>query len=134
MKRIAFAAFAAAAILMAGQAQAANEICQGDLMVVRVSKLKPGATFAQFDEAVAAHMAWYRSHGYTKNTQTVSRVLVPNEKTRQLDISPDLVLTVHHNDPSAPSAQHDAAWTAYVAKYRAVSDIQSEQFACEPKN
>ncbi len=45
--------------------------------MIRVSKLKPSATIADFDKAVAMHMAWYRGHGYTQNMQGVGRVMTP---------------------------------------------------------
>jgi hypothetical protein len=131
MQRIALAVFAAAALLMAGQAQAAA--CDGHIMIVRVSKLKPGVALAQFQEAFDAHIAWYRSHGYTQNRLTMSQVVAYDPQTNQVGPSPDLVLTVHHDDPGVQESQQDAAWAAYVAKYRAVSDIQTQTVACEPK-
>lgn len=37
--------------------------CDGDIALVRVSTIKPGA-MQGFMDAVAAHKAWYRSHGF----------------------------------------------------------------------
>lgn len=59
------------------QAPAAAPRCDGEVQVIRVSKLKPSATIADFDKAVAMHMAWYRGHGYTQNMQGVGRVMTP---------------------------------------------------------
>lgn len=109
-------------------APAALPACTGETQIIRVSKLKPGATVADFEKAVAQHMAWYRSHGYMKNTQRVGRVATST------GISPDMLVTVHVNAPGVPRDKQDAGWAAYVAAYRAVSDIASEQRVCFPKN
>ena len=128
MKLIFSAVAASAAMLIAGQALAAPA-CEPT--AVRVSKLKPGATFAQFQDAMKDHMAWYRSHGYTANNQTGAPLLVfANGK---MEPSKDEVLTLHTNAPGVPRDKQDAGWTAYIAKYRAVSDIEHEFYACLPK-
>lgn len=109
------------------QAPAAAPRCDGEVQVIRVSKLKPGATIADFDKAVAMHMAWYRSHGYTANVQRVGRVMTPQ------GMAPDQVVTVHVNAPGVPREKRDAGWEAFVAAYRTVSDVTSDTLACFPK-
>ncbi len=122
----------AMAVAMAVAAPAAAQApapprCDGEVQVIRVSKLKPGAALADFDKAVAMHMAWYRSHGYTANVQRVGRVM-----TRE-GFVPDEVVTVHINAPGVPREKRDAGWEAFVAAYRAVSDVSTEHLVCFPK-
>lgn len=102
--------------------------CSGEVQVVRLSKLKPGATIADFEKVVAQHMAWYRSHGYTHNTQRVGRVITPQ------GLAADQVFTLHVNAPGVPRDKRDAGWEAFVAAYRAVSDIVTENTICFPKS
>ncbi len=109
------------------QAPAAPPRCDGEVQVIRVSKLKPGASIADFDKAVAMHMAWYRSHGYTTNVQRVGRVMTPQ------GFASDQVVTVHVNAPGVPRDKRDAGWEAFVAAYRSVSDVTSDTLACFPK-
>lgn len=101
--------------------------CDGEVQVIRTSTLKPGATLADFNKVVAQHMAWYRSHGYTNNTQRVGQVMTPQGPLA------DKVVTVHTNAPGVPREQRDAGWDAFVAAYRAISDISSEQLVCFAK-
>ena len=109
------------------QAPAAAPRCDGEVQVIRVSKLKPGATIADFDKVVVMHMVWYRSHGYTANVQRVGRVMTPQ------GMAPDQVVTVHVNAPGVPREKRDAGWEAFVAAYRTVSDVTSDTLACFPK-
>lgn len=108
-------------------APAAMPRCAGEVQVVRTSKLKPGATIADFEKVVAQHMAWYRSHGYTQNSQRVGRVMTPQ------GLAEDQVVTVHVNAPGVPRDKRDAGWDAFVAGYRAVSDVTAESLVCFPK-
>ena len=125
----------AAGVLFAGHAyaQPASLACNGEMTVVRVSKLKPGATLAQFEDAVHDHMAWYRSHGFTQNTQVIGKLVKRDPATRAPVYATDEVVTIHRNSPMGSAVKPDAAWDAYVAKYRKVSDIESEVYACIPK-
>jgi hypothetical protein len=110
----------------------AHNACDGQVDIVRVSRLKPGATLAQFEDAVAAHTAWYRSHRIAQNSMVVARVL-NRDATGAISPSPTDVMTIHLNNPRVPFAMMDAGWEAYVAKYRAVSDIVSETIVCASK-
>ena len=108
--------------------------CDGDIDIVRVSTIKPGA-LQGFLAAVAAHKAWYRSHGFNNNVIVASRVIVRDEKTKTLSYSEAEVVT-HHVRPPGPEqtgAKRDAAWDAYVKQYRDTSDIKSEYTTCMPK-
>lgn len=117
----------AAATPVLAQAPAAAPRCSGEVQVVRTSKLKPGATVADFEKVVAQHMAWYRSHGYTQNSQRVGRVMTPQ------GFAEDQVVTVHVNAPGVPRDKRDAGWDAFVVGYRAVSDVTAESLVCFPK-
>jgi hypothetical protein len=110
-------------------AQNAPPACDGDLAVVRVSEIKPGA-MQGFMAAVAAHKAWYRSHGFKDNVIVVSKVILTDEKTGAMKYSDSEVVTYHIRPPKATK---DAAWDAYVKMYRDTSDIKSEYFTCMPK-
>jgi hypothetical protein len=127
IKMLLLAAVMAVASPVLAQAPTTAPRCDGEVQVIRVSKLKPGATVADFDKAVAMHMAWYRSHGYTTNVQRVGRVMTPQ------GLVPDQVVTVHVNAPGVPRDKRDAGWEAFVAAYRAVSDVTSDTLACFPK-
>jgi hypothetical protein len=109
--------------------------CSGDIAVVRVSKLKPTGTMAAFMKAVDAHRAWYRSHGITTNDIFTAPVLVEDSATKTMKVSATEVMSFHVRPPAADAKlpQTDAAWDAFVAQYRAVSDIANEWTVCMPK-
>jgi hypothetical protein len=117
----------AAPVLAQAPAPTMAPRCAGEVQVVRVSKLKPGASVADFEKAVAQHMAWYRSHGFTQNEQRIGRVMTPQ------GLSEDTVMTVHVNAPGVPRDKRDAGWEAFVAAYRAISDVTSENLVCFAK-
>jgi hypothetical protein len=119
----------AAASRPAGEVDA-HTVCDGNIDIIRVSRLKPGATLSQFEDAVAAHVAWYRSHGMASNSMVVARVL-NRDAVGGITVSPTDVMTIHLKNPIVTFAQMDAGWDAYVAKYRAVSDIVSETIVCD---
>ncbi len=126
--------FAALAALQIPSALAQNAMpaCDGDIDVVRVSTVKPGA-MPGFMAAVAAHKAWYRSHGFKDNVIVASRVMVQDEKTKAFKYSDTEVVTHHVRPPRVAQADHDPAWDAYVKQYRDYSDIKSEYLTCLPK-
>lgn len=100
--------------------------CDGEVQLVRISTLKPGATIAQFEAVVARHMAWYRSHGYTENNQRIARLMTPT------GWATDKVATIHVNAPGVPREKRDAEWDGFVKAYRDISDISNEYFLCFP--
>lgn len=115
-------------------AQNAPPACAGDLAIVRVATIKPGAIQAYL-AAVAAHKAWYRSHGFNDNVIVASRVIQTDERTGAMKYSDREVITYHVRPPgSAPTnAKKDAAWDAYVKQYRDTSEIKNEYLTCMPK-
>ncbi|WP_017666343.1 hypothetical protein [Porphyrobacter sp. AAP82] len=130
----ALAALAVPAIPVAANAQGINPVVAlcpaGDVTRVRISKLKPGASMADFDAAVAAHVAWYKERGY-KIEQIVAPVYVWVEG--KPTIAKDEVMTFASGD-NVPRAKQDDGWAAFVAKYRAVSDITIDREICMPKH
>jgi hypothetical protein len=108
--------------------------CNGDIDIVRISTIKPGA-MQGFMAAVDAHKAWYRSHGFNDNIIVAARVIVRDEKTKTFSYSETEVVT-HHIRPPGPEevgAKRDAAWDAYVKQYRDTSDLKSLYTTCMPK-
>jgi hypothetical protein len=102
--------------------------CDGQYNTVRVSTIKPGKLQA-FMDAVAAHKAWYRSHGFKENVIVASRVI--DTKTGKYVESE--VVTFHVNPPDTSTFKTDAAWDAYVKQYRDSSDIKEQYTTCMPK-
>jgi hypothetical protein len=115
-------------------AQSGAPKCDGDYAVVRVSTIKPGA-MQDFMAAVAAHKAWYRSHGFSDNVIAASRVISFNKETNAMEYSNMEVISYHIRPPAGAQvkAKRDAAWDAYVKQYRDTSDIKSEYLTCMPK-
>lgn len=100
--------------------------------VIRISAIKPTGSRAGFEEAARDHMKWYRDHGFTQNNQVVLNAIDIDPATHLPVVSKTKVVTIHYNPPRAAEVKTDAAWDAYVAKYRANSDILTEQLACVP--
>ena len=113
---------------------AALPACDGDIAMVRVSEVKPGA-MKGFMDAVAAHKAWYRANGITDNVIVASRVIVTDKATGEQKYSDTEVITYHLRPPSSERTPHrgDAAWNAYVKQYRDTSVIKEEYQTCMPK-
>jgi hypothetical protein len=124
-------AVAAAALLpgaVAAQSSTPSVCKAGQLTRVRLTKIKPGGTMAGFNQAVAAHSAWYKAHG-VRLVQRVAPVLVTVNGKQQ--VSTDEVMTFSTGD-NVPRQKHDAGWDAFVAKYRANSDVEKETIICMP--
>lgn len=77
--------------------------CEGDYTVVRVSQIKAGGSMQGFLAAVAAHQAWYRSHGFTGNRIVVARVITGNPVTGTAQYSDQEVVTLHFSPPGMPT-------------------------------
>ena len=122
---------AAALILVAGPSSAAAAgACGDDTMVtMRVSKLSAGGTPAGFLDAVKDHKAWYAGHGMKDDAFVTAPVLAPAKGG--LKPSASEYVTFHVYGTKEP--KHDAAWDAYVAKYKANATIASETRFCLPK-
>jgi hypothetical protein len=129
------AAGALAAVSVPAFAQAPEKACPAGTVfsVVRVSTIKSTGSMAGFDDAVKDHIKWYRDHGFKTNEISTHPVLETMDKGKTWTVSKTQVLSIHKNDPGQTVGAHDAAWNAYVAKYRANSDITSESFVCLPK-
>jgi hypothetical protein len=117
----------AAAPALAAEPQ---QLCKGELVMVRTSKLKSPETRPGFEKAVKDNEAWYRAHGITANRQIGGSVLVYNPQTHETSVSPDVVATVHVNPPGASAPAPDAAWNAFVDEYRASSDLETQTLIC----
>jgi hypothetical protein len=115
-------------------AQNAPPACAGDLTIVRISTIKPGA-MQGYLAAVAAHKAWYRSHGFNDNVIVASRVIQTDERTGAMKYSDREVVTYHVRPPGTAQTnpKRDAAWDAYVKQYRDTSEIKNEYVTCMPK-
>lgn len=130
MRYVIQTALGVAALLVSAQALAQQSPCtSGELTRVRLSKLKPGASMADFRAAVAAHIDWYKTHGF-KIDQRVAPVLVVTPGSAPTE-SKDEVMTFATGD-NVPRDKQDAGWAAYVAKYRAISDLVLEKGVCMP--
>ena len=101
--------------------------------IVRMSAIKATGSMDGFKEAARDHLKWYRDHGYTTNEIISYPVMETKDQGKTWAVSQTQVFSIHKNDPGVPREKIDAAWNAYVAKYRANSDITSETVICMPK-
>jgi len=121
------------AIFLALGATSANAAgpCGADQMVtMRVSKLNAAGTPAGFLDAVKDHKAWYASHGYKDDSFVTAPTLVPEKGGMKPSASAYVTI---HVVGAGKAPTHDAAWDAYVAKYKANSTIDGETRFCLPK-
>jgi hypothetical protein len=116
-------------------AQGAMPPCKGEMTIVRVSEVKPGA-MKSFMAAVDAHQAWYRKNGISDDHIFASRVYEKDAKSGAEKLSEKEVLTFHVNPPDSKHTpnRNDDAWKAYVKMYRDSSDLKSEYLTCMPKH
>ena len=120
---------AAALLATGGAAQAAGPCGDGTIMTVRESKLTATGTKAGLMEAFADHKAWYAKAGL-KDQLSMGPVLEPAKGGMRAS---DTAFVSVHVYASSDAPKHDAAWDAYVAKYKANSSISSELRFCLPK-
>ena len=123
---LAAAAALATPTVVSAQSKPAAGCPQGELTRIRLSKIKPGGSLAGFKEAVAAHTRWYKAHGYRIEQRIAPVVVFAKGKG---SATPQEVMTFATSD-DVPRDKHDAAWNAFVAKYRANSDIERETIVC----
>jgi hypothetical protein len=136
MRIMTSAAAATAAALIAAApmaAHAAAACAPADVAKVRMSKIAPGGSMAGLAKAVADHQRWYRTHGYA-DTIVLAPVLAFDAASRTLVAAPDQAMTFHFGGPEVPREKRDAAWDAYVAEYRANSQVTSETIICYPRH
>lgn len=128
------AALALAATALATPALAAKspeELCKGgQLANVRINTLKSPESRATYEKAAKDHIGWYRKRGQTANRLLTGPVLLYDRATGEWSPSPSEIASVHLQSPGVPSAQRDAEWDAYVAAYRASSDLTVDKFVC----
>ncbi len=120
---------AAVAVLAVATAAQAGPCGDGTEATMRTSKLTATGTKAGLMEAFAAHKAWYAANGL-KDQLTMGPVLVPAKGGMRAS---DTAFASVHVYGAADAPKHDAAWDAYVAKYKANSSIASETRFCLPK-
>lgn len=123
----------AAVAMQAAIAQTQMPACDGDITLVRVSTIKPGA-LPKFMAAVAAHQAWYRTNSIKDNQIVAARVFVRDEATGTFKYSDTEVVSYHFRPPMSVPNRGDAAWNAYVQQYRDSSEIKNEFMTCMPKS
>lgn len=114
----------------AAQRNSAGACSQGEITRIRLSKIKPGGSMAGFRDAVAAHTRWYQAHGY-RIEQRIAPVMVFGKGKAGAPSSQEVMTLVTSDD--VPREKRDAGWNAFVAKYRANSDIEKETIVCLPK-
>ncbi len=118
--------------LLTAVAASAAPACDGQLVTLRVSKLKPGGTAAGFAEAVKANADWYKAKGLISDRFVTASVMSYAGGTAKP--SSDEFVTMHIvGGTKAPEHKNDAGWGAFVAKYQANSTIASETRMCLPK-
>lgn len=105
--------------------------CDGIYNILRISEITPTGSIEKFMEAVAAHQAWYASHGYP-DIVFAARVVERDPGTNTITLSNKTVLTYHYSKGPVPPAAHDAAWDAYVKLYNETSTIKETHMNCVP--
>jgi hypothetical protein len=122
-------------VLAAGNGQASAPssmpVCNGVLSILRLSEITPNGSMDQFMAAVAAHQAWYASHGYS-DIIFASRVMTRDPQSGAAAYSDKQILTFHYAKPGGSPPTHDAAWDAYVKLYNATSTIKETTLSCVP--
>ena len=121
-----FLAAALTATFMSAGVDAASVCGTDQMMTMRVSRLSAGGTPAGFLDAVKDHKAWYVSHAMKDDSFVTAPVLVARKGG--LAASANEYVTFHSYGTTQP--KHDAAWDAYVAKYKANATIVSETRFC----
>lgn len=127
MKSFAFALFG---VLAAGAASGqALPQCNGKFELVRTDTIKPDK-LEEFKQAVRDNQAWYKAHGM-KDRVLLGQVVNMHGPNGSAAYQSDTALTVHTDmDPDGPDPEHDAAYSAFVAKYKDSSTITSTQMLC----
>ena len=106
--------------------------CEGRIATVRVSEIKPEGSVSGFLAAVAAHKAWYVSHGVTNDEILAMPVINRDATTRAQSYSDKQFMSFHIHGSRQPGPKHDDAYEAFVKLYRDNSDIKSEYNICLP--
>lgn len=113
----------------AGAAQAAAPCGDGTAATLRESKLTATGTKAGLMDAFADHKAWYAKAGLSD-----SFVMGPAlDAAKGGQRASDTRFASIHVYGTKPLPKRDAAWDAYVAKYKANASIGKEVRFCLPK-
>jgi hypothetical protein len=110
------------------QQQAANRRYHGELTRIRLSKIKPGRSIADFRDAVAAPAAWYKVHGCHIEQRIAPVVTFAEGKA---DASQEMMIFVASADVSRQ--KRDVGWNSLVAKYRVNLEIERETIVSMPQ-
>jgi hypothetical protein len=133
-KTLAAAIMLAAAGAAAAQAPAPGKgaspvrLCPAGMhaTTIRHDLVKPGK-WAEFEQAVAAHNAWYAAHGDRETKTELLRAVARKSGGSGFSTSEAATIT-HYSAKPAPA--HDAAWNAFIAQYRDSSKIKDELRVC----
>jgi hypothetical protein len=128
---IAAATLVATTLLAPIAAQAAAACAEGDIAKLRMSKVPASGSMAGLAKAVADHQKWYRDHGYPDRI-VLAPVMTFDRASGRMVALPDQAMTLHLASHEVPAAKRDAAWDAYVAEYKANSQVTSETIICYP--
>jgi hypothetical protein len=110
----------------------ATPACSGVINIVRLSEITPNGSMDKLMAAVAAHQAWYSSHGYS-DIVVAARIIERDPQTHAQSYSDKQALTFHYiKDDKSASPKHDEAWDAYVKMYNETSTIKDSYVACVP--
>lgn len=116
----------------AAHAETAGPCKDGALATIRTSKIT-GAK-ATFDEAVKDQADWYAARGSKDRIVLVDLITKDKDKKAPDSISVTEAMTIHYYAGNVKAeVEHDDAWKAFVAKFRASSEVTSELVACLPK-
>lgn len=113
-------------------AQNAPLACDGHRATVRISEITASGTVKGFMDAVAAHRAWVLSHGLTKDEIVTVPVIVRDDRTHARSYSDKQFWSIHIHGSNDPEPKHDAAYDAFVKRYRDNSDIKAAYDICLP--
>jgi hypothetical protein len=126
------AAFAALFLSSFSAFAADAPTCEGELWIVRKSRIVEGGTMEGFLQAIEAQMAWYRANGIVDNETAVGPV-----QDAALGATPqpveNIVMTIHMDSPSGPAdglPYGDAEWDAFVRLFGENSEIVEETRFC----
>jgi hypothetical protein len=94
---------------------------------IRHNRIKPGQ-WTVFEKAVAAHNGWYADHK-NATTTTLVRTLAPRPTGPVLSTEDAVTITRY---APVPQPEHDAAYEAFTAQYKASADMADEARVCLP--
>jgi len=114
--------------LRQGMIAAAGCPANAPYTTIRHNSIMPGK-WAEFQQAVAEHQAWYAKHG-DKTTNKIARMMEVRNGAAVPSEAEAVTITQYSGKPQPA---HDAAYEAFTAKYRASAVIKDEMRVCLPK-